>query len=295
MEQCLASLNRQRRAFSLKVKIVTDSTASIPADLCRALDITVIPCTIHFGSETFVDGVDPAAVLYARLGQPGEAPTTSTPSPGAFMEAYRKVAEGAAAVISIHVMETKSSLISTARMVAKMLPELPIYVVDSRTTTLGLGLLTLAAARLADVGHAAAEIVGQLERLIPHVDVHAAIADLTQLRRSGRVSLGQALVAGMLGIKPILYIGNSVAEVADRVRGWSRAVERMVEMALEKAGEARVHLAVVHTNAEDEARHLLEQVRHRFNCAEVLLTDAGTALATHAGPGAVGIVTMKLP
>lgn len=278
----------------MNVRIVTDSTASIPAEICRALNITVVPATIHFGEDTFVDGVDPAPALYARLARGSEAPTTSTPSPGAFLEAYRKVAAEASAIISIHVMETKSSLINTARMAASMLPEVPIHVVDSRSTTLGLGLLTMAAARLAQAPHTAAELLSRLEQLIPHVHVHAAIPDLTQLRRSGRVSLGQAMVAGVLGIKPILYIGNSVVDVVDRVRGWSRAVDRMVEMALERAGEARVTLAVVHTNAEEEARHLLTAIRARFNCTEVMVTDAGTALATHAGAGALGIVTMRV-
>ena len=278
----------------MKVKIVTDSTASIPAEICRELDITVVPVTIQFGADTFVDGVDPAANLYARLAKPGEAPTTSTPSPGAFLDAYSRVADEATAIISIHVMESKSSLINTARMAADMLQEVPIHVVDSRSTTLGLGLMVMAVARLAQAGRSVAELLTHLDQLIPHVNVYAAIPDLAQLRRSGRVSLGQAMVAGMLGIKPILYIGNSVVEVADRVRGWTRAVERMVELALEKAGEAKVSLAVVHTNAEDEARNLLAAVQDRFHCVEVLLTDAGTALATHAGPGAVGIVTMRL-
>lgn len=278
----------------LKVKIVTDSSAGIPADLCRALDITVVPVVVHFGAETFVDGVDPASVFYERLAAAEAAPTTSTPSPGDFLETYRKVAADGAQIISIHLMETKSTLINTARMAAKMLPELNIQVIDSQTTTLGLGLLTIAAARAAAMGKAAAEIVAQVEQLLSQVHVYAAIRDLTQLRRSGRVSLGQALVAGVLGIKPILYIGQGMAEVVDKVRGWSRAVEQVVTMAQERAGQARVFLAVVHTNAEAEARQLLEEVRGRFNCVETLVADAGTGVATHGGPGALGIITMPV-
>lgn len=242
--------------------------------------------------EQFVDGVDPAEEFYDRLLGAEEQPTTSTPSPGAFLETYRRVAEGASAIISLHVMETKSTLVNVARMAANMLPEVPIHVVDSGTTTLGLGLLTVAAARAAHMGKAAGEIVEYLERLIPRVSIHAAIRDLTQLRRSGRVSLGQALVAGALGIKPILYIGQGVADVTGKVRGWSRSVEHMVDMALARAGDARVMLAVVHTNAEAEARELMEQIRTRFNAVETIIAEAGTALASHAGPGALGIVTM---
>ncbi|HWI60821.1 MAG TPA: DegV family protein [Symbiobacteriaceae bacterium] len=274
---------------------MTDSTASIPQELCKALDITVVPVVIHFGPhDAFLDGIDPAERFYERLTASADPPTTSTPSPGDFLEAYRRVAEEGVAIISIHLMETKSTLINVARMAAKMLPELNIHVVDAQTTTLGLGLLTVVAARAAQMGKAASEILHHVESLIPKVHVHAVIPDLTQLRRSGRVSLGQALVAGVLGIKPILYIGQGVADVVDKVRGWSRAVEQMVSMAHEKAGQARVFLAVVHTNAEAEARLLLEEVRHRFNCAETLIADAGTGLATHAGPGAVGLVTLRL-
>lgn len=283
-----------KEGLPLNVKIVTDSTASIPAELCRALNISVVPVTVHFGPDTFVDGVDPAPVFYERLQATEVPPTTSTPSPGAFLDVYRKLAAEGATIISIHLFETKSALVNVARMAAKMLPEFNIHIVDSQTTTLGLGMLTMAAARAAALGKAVGEILNHLDGLIPHIHTHAAIRDLTQLRRSGRVSLGQAMVAGVLGIKPILYVGKGMAEVVDKVRGWTRAVEQMVAMAEEKAGRARVFLAVVHTNAEAEARQLLEEVRSRFNCVETLIADAGTGVATHAGPGALGIVTMRV-
>jgi DegV family protein with EDD domain len=278
----------------LTVRIVTDSSAGLPAELCRELGIEVVPATVHFGADTFVDGVDPAPAFYQRLSESPEPPTTSTPSPGAFLELYQRVSHEATTIISIHLMETKSTLVNVARMAAQMLPEADIRVVDSRTTTLGLGLLAIAAARAAQIGMAAAGILAELERLIPRVHVYAAIPDLKQLRRSGRVSLGQALIAGALGIKPILYIGGGVAEVVGKVRGWSQAVERTVEMALEKAGPARVALAVVHTNAEEQAYQLLAAIRGKFRVAEVLVADAGTAVASHAGAGALGVVTLQL-
>ncbi|HYF95465.1 MAG TPA: DegV family protein [Symbiobacteriaceae bacterium] len=283
-----------KEGFPLNVKIVTDSTASIPAEICRSLHITVVPVVVHFGQETYIDGVNPAAEFYGRLGAAEQPPTTSTPSPGTFLETYRKLAADGAAIISIHLFETKSALINVARMAAKMLPESNIHIIDSQTTTLGLGLLTIAAARAAAMGRAVGEIISYVESLVPHVHIHAAIRDLTQLRLSGRVSLGQAMVAGVLGIKPILYIGQGVADVVDRVRGWSRAVDHVVSMALERAGQARVFLAVVHTNAEAEARQLLDEVRSRFNCIESIIADAGTGVATHAGPGALGIVTLRV-
>lgn len=277
----------------MRVRIVTDSTASIPAGFVKDLAITVVPVPIQFGPDTFVDSVDPAEQFYARLITGEHLPTTSTPSPGAFLNAFQQAGEDGATVIAIHLMESKSALINTARLAAGMLPGQAIHVVDSGTTTLGLGLLAVAAARAAACGDSAEQVLDLVRRLIPRVNTFAVIREMTQLRRSGRVSLGQALIAGMLAIKPILYIGHSVIEVADKVRSWPRAVDQMVDLAVAKAGDARVSLAVVHTNAEAEAQELLERIRHRFNCAESLVAEAGTALAAHAGAGALGLVTLQ--
>ncbi len=272
---------------------MTDSTASIPAEICRRLGITVVPATIHFGTETHVDGVDSSDRFYERLDASPEPPTTSTPSPGAFLDVYRQLAAEACTIISIHVMESKSTLINVARMAAQMLPEQRILVVDSRSTTLGLGLLTMAAAKAAQLGHGVQEILTMLERMVPRTHVHAAIRQMKQLRKSGRVSLSTALIAGMLSIKPVLYLGKSMVEVVDKVRGWHPALDRITELALAHVDGAKVHLAVVHTNAREEAERLLQAVRERFDLVDAIIADAGTALASHAGPGAVGIVTME--
>lgn len=277
----------------LKVRIVTDSTASIPAEICRDLEISVVPCTVHFGTETFVDSVDPTEVFYSQLSAAKVSPTTSTPSPGAFEAAFRGAAASGAAVIAIHLMETKSALINVGRMVAKQLDDLEIHIVDARTTSLGLGLITMAAARAAKAGQSAAEVLQLVDDLIHRADVHVVIAEMTQLRKSGRVSLGQALVADFLKIKPVLYVGQSMIEVVDKVRSWPKAIDRMIDLAKEKAGDARVTLAVIHTNNEAEARALLERIRPQFKVVEELVAEAGSALATHAGPGALGIITVR--
>ena len=131
-----------------------------------------------------------------------------------------------------------------------------------------------------------------LERLRERVALHAAIPQLTQLRRSGRVSLSRSLLAGLLSIKPVLYIGQSAIEVVATVRGWSRAVERMVSLAQRRAQGQRVHLAVVHTNAAAEAHRLLAAIRDRFDCVSAVVAEAGPALAAHAGAGALGVATL---
>lgn len=254
----------------------------------------MISATVHFGTETFVDGVDPSSEFYRKLAGSEEPPTTSTPSVGAFLDLFRRLTDDGSELIAVHIMETKSALINAARMAAQELADRKIHIVDSHSTTMGLGLLAMAAARAARAGQSAADILARLEALTPGVHVFAAIREMTQLRRSGRVSLGKALVAGLLSIKPVLYLGRSVIEVVDKARGWSGAVDVIVERAVAATGDMPVHLVVVHTNAETEARELMNRIRHRFKVVESLIADAGSALATHAGAGALGIVTMRV-
>jgi DegV family protein with EDD domain len=273
----------------LLVKIVTDSTASIPRELCQALGITVVPIPIHFGTVTFTDGVDPAEQFYAHLMDSPNGPTTSTPSPGVFMESYEPLLEDGSEVVSIHLMGSKSALLGTAQLAANLLGTDRVHVVDSGSVSLGLGLLTILGARLAAAGRSAREIVAAVRQ----VEIFVAIKDLSQLRKSGRVSLGAALIASALAIKPILRIGQSVIDVTERVRSWPRALERIGELALGHAGGAKVTLAVVHTNAQAEAERFLAQIRDRFHAVEVLVAEAGAGLASHAGPGALGVVVLR--
>jgi DegV family protein with EDD domain len=275
------------------VKIVTDSTASIPRELCQALGITVVPIPIQFGSVTFTDGVDPAAQFYAHLMDSPYGPTTSTPSPGVFMESYKPLLEDGSEVVSIHLMGSKSALLGTAQLAANLLGTDRVHVVDSGSVSLGLGLLTILGARLAAAGRSAREIVAAVQAAALQVEIFVAIKDLSQLRKSGRVSLGAALIASALAIKPILRIGQSVIDVTERVRSWPRALERIGELALGHVGGARVTLAVVHTNAQAEAERFLAEIRDRFQAVEVLVAEAGAGLASHAGPGALGVVVLR--
>jgi len=273
------------------VRIVTDSTAGVPAELCRELCITVVPVPIFFGSTVYRDGVDDTPRFYELLA--GDTPpSTSTPAPAEFEQVYRNLTQDGDQVLSIHLMESKSGLINAARMAAAVLPAGAVQVVDSGTTSLALGLLVLVAARAARDGAALGQVAALVERLRERVALHAAIPQLTQLRRSGRVSLSRSLLAGLLSIKPVLYIGQSAIEVVATVRGWSRAVERMVSLAQRRAQGQRVHLAVVHTNAAAEAHRLLAAIRDRFDCVSAVVAEAGPALAAHAGAGALGVATL---
>lgn len=260
------------------------------------MGIAIVPVPVQFGSTTFMDGIDPPQEFY-RLLQGDVLPKTAAPAPGVFAQVYRSLAAQFDEVISLHVMASKSAMYQSARIGAEMVPERKIHVVDSGQVSFGLGLMTLGAARMAKAGHRAAEIVDWLDRAVSRTDVFASIRELTLLRRSGRVSLGKALVAGFLDIKPILHFRDSRVDVCAQVRSWQRSVERVMELALEKAGSVLegLELVVLHTNALAEAESLLARVRTRFPSLQIRVADAGPALATHAGPGAIGIAVLRDP
>ncbi|HLO02537.1 MAG TPA: DegV family protein [Symbiobacteriaceae bacterium] len=275
------------------VKIVTDSTASLPRELCQALGITVVPIPIQFGATTFTDGVDPAEQFYEYLMDSPAPPTTSTPSPGVFMETYRRLLAEGAEVVSIHLMGSKSTLLETARLSARLLETNCVHVIDSGSVSMGLGLLVILGARMAAAGKSAAEIVTAVQAATQQVDLFVAIREMTQLRKSGRVSLGAALLASAFSIKPILSISQSVIDVADKVRSWPKALERITQLAHERVDGTKVTLAVVHTNAKTDAEALLAQIRERFQTVEVMIAEAGAGLAAHAGSGALGVVLLR--
>jgi len=278
----------------MRVRIVTDSTASIPLAIREELDITVVPSPILFGSDSFLDGSISMAEFYQRLRSAPQSPSTSTPSPSEFLAAYERLLREADSVISIHMMGTKTTIPTVARMAAGMAPAGRVRVIDSQSLSLGLGLLVMEAARAAQAGEDADSVQSLVESLIPGIHLHAAVREMTQLRKSGRVSLGQALLANALSIKPVVYAGRSTIEVVEKARGFHHAVDEMVALALEKAGPNPVDLAVLHSDCEAEAQELLARVRDRFNCRNLLVAELGANLAAHTGPGALGVATMRI-
>lgn len=262
------------------------------------LGISVVPIPVLMGKETFIAGVDPLSQYYRRLSE-GVLPATSAPSPGSFLDVYRYLAREASAIVSVHVMGEKSATLNNARLAAHMAMEtirgLRVIPVDSGNTSMGLGLLAASAARLARAGRTLEDVVHWVEQAVARTEVVAGIREMTMLRRSGRVSLTRALVAGLLKIHPVLRLTQNQIEVAELVRTWPRAVDRLVEMARQTVGDLQAQLAVVHTDCAAEAGQLAQRVRSLLGGQAVTVSDAGPALASHAGAGALGIATLVEP
>lgn len=274
-----------------RIAIVTDSTSSLPPHLAEEHGIHVMPVYVTFGRQTFRDGVDlDAEQFYRRLRESKELPTTAQPSVMDFVQAYTELARQAEAIVSIHLSHEMSATLDSALAAAKELPQVPIHVIDSRSASMGLGLMVLAAARVAAAGRSAAEVIGTIRDLIPKMKVIFTVNTLEYLHEGGRIGGAAALLGLALSIKPILYVKDGRVEALERTRTRRRAKERLLEIMEAWARSApAVHVAVLHAAVPEEARVLADQVASRFQCAELHITEAGPIIGTRAGPGTLGL------
>jgi DegV family protein with EDD domain len=277
-----------------RVRIVTDSSNGIPPDIVDEYGITVVPIQIQFGTESFKEGVDLSyGEFYRRLEEP-VLPTTSQPAPGDFVNAYKSLVGECDEILSLHLSSKASGTCQSARLAAEMIDGVEIAIVDTQTASMGTGLLTIAAAEAAKEGKSSEEITDLVMRGTEGTHVFVALPTLKYLRRSGRVPQVQAWVASLLSINLILTTHDGVVEAIERVRTFGASVRRMVELAAESCGGKAKRLVLMHANAAEEARSLLEDVRSRISFERVYLSEMGGSMAVHGGAGMLGIALSQV-
>ena len=274
-----------------EVKIVTDSTAYLPAELIARYGIRVVPLKVLFGPEAYTEGVDISnEEFYGKLMEASTLPTTSQPSVGDFLQVYGEATREAVPILSIHISSKLSATVSTALTAKSELPQSQIEIVDSFSTSMGLGMVVLAAARAADEGQPLSQIRACCEKLIKSMNLFFVVDTLEYLHKGGRIGGAAALVGTVLRIKPVLYLKDGQIEVLAKVRTKRRALKRLLELVEERVpGGTSVHVAVIHAQAVEEASALEKEIRARFNCAETYLSELGPVIGTHIGPRAIGL------
>ncbi len=280
----------------MAVAVVTDSTSDLEPALAERYGIDVVPLFVNFGDERFRDGIDLSRdEFYRRMREGNVLPTTSQPTAAMFEAVYRPHVEAGESIVSVHITQTLSGTINAARAGAEQFSGATIRLVDSMTVTGGCALLAMHAAELARDGLEADEIVATLERERTVTKGYAAVPDLSHAVRTGRISRTQAAIGGLLKIVPLLSIGDGKVDVIARVRTFSRAQEMIIDSTLGNLGEAaKARIVVMHAHAPENGQGLLEQLRARLFAEPAYLgvTEAGPAIATHAGPGAIGIFSL---
>jgi DegV family protein with EDD domain len=209
---------------------------------------------------------------------------------GEFRDVYAQAADSAQSVVGIHLSAKLSGTYSAAEQARALLADRQIKVLDSNATAMALGFVVLAAARAAEAGQSLEEVVAVANATIPHVGIVFTVETLEFLRRGGRIGGAQAFVGGLLDMKPILELRDGRVEPVERVRSKRKAVERVLDIIAEKAGgKSPIRLATIHAAAPQEAQALLDAAKKRLGAIETIMADASPTVATHTGPGTVGL------
>ncbi len=273
------------------IKVIVDSASSIAPETAQRLGIHVVPIQITFGDQSYLDGIDlDAAAFYERLRASATLPVTSQPSTGEYLDLFGKLTADGSEVLCITLSSGLSGAVVSAQAARDMLPERSIHVFDSHAISVGETLLATAAAEMAAAGRPMAAILARLEEMRAQMRTLLVLDTLEYVRRGGRVSGVEALLGTMLRIKPIVQAVEGKLVVAEKVRTKARAVERMLDLAEAEFGrQTPVWCGVAGTDCPDEVQVVARTIEGRFNCRRLWHAEAGPTIATHGGPGIVGL------
>jgi len=279
------------------VAIVTDSTANLPASLTRGLPVFTVPLQVIWDGKTYSDGVDiHPDEFYTRLQNSKSMPSTSQPSPHAFQTLFEKLLSEEYQILSINISSKLSGTVASAHHAMTNLPGKPIELVDSRAASMALGFQVLVTARAAAQGASLQECKALAEQARDHTGVFFLPATLDFLHRGGRLGGAATFFGTALNLKPILQLKNGKIEPVERVRTFSKAKNRLVELFADHVQKkAPIRLCGLHANNEAEALSLLENAQKLFGLNEIneaFCTEVSPVIGTHAGPGTIGLAFM---
>jgi DegV family protein with EDD domain len=279
-----------------RVAVVTDSTAYIPGELVKQLNITIVPLILIWGEESFEDGVEMLPDdFYERMASSKIIPTTSQATMLSMKNAFESLLGQGYDVLGLFLSSKLSGTVESALQARAMLQkgQDKIAIMDSLATTMALGWPVLTAARAAEAGENLIACQKLAEKARDQTGVMFVVDTLEYLRRGGRIGGAQAMLGNILHVKPLLELQDGRIESVEKIRTKKQALTRMLDLVEEKiAGRTPIRLATVHANAETEALLLLETARQRFNPIESLHSPLSPVIGAHAGPGTVALAYM---
>ncbi|WP_328466404.1 DegV family protein [Actinoplanes sp. NBC_00393] len=280
----------------MTIAVVTDSTAYLPGELSGTYDLTIVPLTVVINGWDGLEGLEISPAEVARaLGTRRAAVSTSRPAPSQFAAEYRRLLDnGADGVVSVHLSAKLSGTFEAAQLAAAEVgPQ--VRVVDSGTAAMGLGFPALAAATAAAQGQDLETVRRTAVENAEKVSTFFYVDTLEFLRRGGRIGAASALVGTALSVKPILHVLDGAVVVRDKVRTAGRALTRLVDLAVEAAGDGEADVAVHHLGTPDRASALVDAISVRLGdrLRDCYLTEVGAVVAAHTGPGLAGVVVHR--
>lgn len=280
------------------IRIVTDSTADLPADIRKQLGIEMVPLQVSFGSESYFDAVTIGTdEFYSKLATASELPKSSQPSTIAFKEKYEQILAETpdAVIISIHLSSSMSGTYQSAVIGSTMVEtngvEPDITVFDTKSASIGAGAMVLKAAEMAAAGCSKEEVMAEVERLRNETKIYFLVDSLEYLQKGGRIGKASAMLGSLLNIKPILTVDEEgFVSSVDKVRGNKKAMLRIVELLNGRYGDSDpVTLTIAYAQRKEPADEMVELIKQHFNLKATNYYELGPVIGTHAGPGTVGL------
>ena len=278
----------------MRVRIVTDTSCDLPPGLEKEIEelgVVIVPFHFRFGLEECVDKTISMQEFLARAASVW--PTTSVPSSGAFTQVFRECVEAGDEVVCITVTSNHSATYSAAVLASQEFPAGQVTVVDSKTLSLAQGLLVLAAARVAQEGKSAQAVIETVKELQQRLHLFIALDTVEYLVKGGRASRLSGVMAGLLRLRPILAVLDGELTLLEKPRGRKASKQKLIELARGRFPAETV--GVAHIACEEEARELIPEIASQtgFPEEEILLAETGMVIATHGGPGTLGIAVVS--
>lgn len=276
--------------------IVTDSTSDLSPDMIRRHDIRVVPLKVVFGREVLEDGVNcDANLVFRKVQETGSLPTTSAASPGDFARLFGELANEGKKALYIGLSAEFSSTLQSAKIAAGELPEGTVEIVDSRNLSTGIGILVMKAAQLREEGGTLAETAAAIRAMTDRVRTAFVIETLEYLYKGGRLSALSHMIGSMLKIRPLVKVVDGRMIVGEKIRG---SVEKGYQVMLERVLADRDQIDpslvfVTHAGAKEAAEGLKEKLEAELPEAAVVVTEAGSVISSHCGPGTAGIIYLR--
>ena len=269
----------------MKIQVITDSTSDMPEGLADELGIRVVPVHLNFGDKTYREGIDiTRQEFYSMLPSLSVHPTTSQPNPEEFIGVYQEYSDTVDGIVSIHISSRISGTYNSATIAKKMLESrCPVEVIDSKFNSAGLGLVVLAAARLARSGAGFHQVIEETSRAIGQVEMFGMFQTMKYLARSGRVNRTIATASNILKVMPLLTFHDGEIVRAGIVRAASKGMDRIYDFVRRNLPISE--LTIVHSQVIDQANQLKKRLSESIEEEQISIAELGAALGVHGGPG----------
>lgn len=271
------------------IRIMTDSTADLNEDIINEYNIKIVPLNVHFGEQVYKDKIEISSDdFFNKLEENEEMPSTSQTNPHEFVEAFNEVINEGDEVLLITLAEELSGTYNSAILAKQMVDSKKVHIVDSKNTSIGLGLLVLKAAKMNKEGIDVDCIINEIEKIKKNIKLIMVLETIKYLKKGGRLSASKALIANFLNVKPILKLDDANIVFESKVRGMKKGLKYIVEYIGEHVNKDS-DIMVTSSNINENVKIVINKLKEKYIFNNIYVCRMGSIIGTHAGPGAIGL------